>query len=293
MMNDGVLNDQYRIGDDGLTRQAMASIGGIAWGTIGLLLGAWAAFGAVCAAVVMDALPILAGTLINGVLIYFIYTPMHEAVHGNFQGKVRSAKWLNDFFGTLNSVPLILPYHWHKYTHLAHHNSTNEEGLDPDHWMAVRGVAPIVFRSLTVVLGHMAFFLQKQAGRVTRKHLIYGWLEAAVTFAIMSALIASGLWLEVLLLWVVPQFLGFALVGFFFDWLVHVPHKETARFRDTSMFRFPEPLDTLICWLYLWQNYHLIHHLFPRLPFYRMRKVYRLMGDDLAERKSAIYRFGV
>lgn len=292
-MKDQILSDQYRIGDDALTRQAMGAIGGVAWGSIFLLIGSVAAFVTVWVLAASGAIPLWAGCLLNSYLVYVMYTPMHEAVHGNVQGQARRYRWLNDIVGGFVSVPLLLPYHWHKYTHLAHHSSTNTADGDPDHWMAVRGFGPVVLRGLTILYAHASFFFIKQAGRIQRKHLYLGWAEFAAAYGMLLALGLSGLWLEVLLLSIVPFIFGFALIGIFFDWLVHVPYKETARFRDTNIFRFPEPVDTLISLLYLYQNYHLIHHLFPRVPFYRMRKVYRLMAADLQERGAPVFAFGV
>ena len=34
-------------------------------------------------------------------------------------------------------------------------------------------------------------------------------------------------------------------------------------------------LEPIVNWLYLFQNFHLIHHLFPRVPFYLYSKAFR------------------
>ena len=40
--------------------------------------------------------------------------------------------------------------------------------------------------------------------------------------------------------------------------------------------------------LMAYHNYHLIHHLYPTVPFYRYLKVWLLKYDDLIEKKPAM-----
>jgi beta-carotene hydroxylase len=71
-----------------------------------------------------------------------------------------------------------------------------------------------------------------------------------------------------------------------FDWLPHVPHEiesRTDRFRATSIL-----IDPWLSPLYLWQNYDLIHHLYPALPFYRYTAVWRLDNERLLKQGARI-----
>ena len=74
---------------------------------------------------------------------------------------------------------------------------------------------------------------------------------------------------------VVANLIGIFVTLVLFAWIVHRPHTETGRYRDTASFVFPTSIDTVVSWLWLFQNYHAIHHLFPRIPFYRYRAVFR------------------
>src|SRR5262245_46947551 len=42
--------------------------------------------------------------------------------------------------------------------HLAHHRDTNNEELDPDHWVAVQGPFKVLWRSLTIVYWYQQYF---------------------------------------------------------------------------------------------------------------------------------------
>ncbi len=40
--------------------------------------------------------------------------------------------------------------------------------------------------------------------------------------------------------------------------------------------------------LMVYQNYHLIHHLYPSVPFYKYIKVWNLRRDELIQKNPAI-----
>ena len=44
--------------------------------------------------------------------------------------------------------------------------------------------------------------------------------------------------------------------------------------------------------LYLFQNFHLIHHLFPRVPFYLYPNAFRSLKPVLDREQAHIYEFG-
>ena len=68
-----------------------------------------------------------------------------------------------------------------------------------------------------------------------------------------------------------------------FAWLPHHPHDETGRYRDTRIFTFPGS-NLLI----RGHDYHLLHHMFPRVPHYRLRKLWKEIGPHLAEQGARI-----
>ena len=108
----------------------------------------------------------------------------------------------------------------------------------------------------------------------------------------MFWLVMYGYWAEVLALWVLPHILASALIIFFFAYLVHEPHAHTERYRDTNIFRVQGVLAPLVNWLYFFQNYHLIHHLFPRIPFYLYPQAYEDLEPVLEREGAHVYEFG-
>ena len=52
------------------------------------------------------------------------------------------------------------------------------------------------------------------------------------------------------------------------------------------------PAASPVTWLWGFQNYHSIHHLFPRVPFYRYRKLFTDIEEIMIARDAPIYRLG-
>jgi beta-carotene hydroxylase len=61
---------------------------------------------------------------------------------------------------------------------------------------------------------------------------------------------------------------GIAL-GLFFDYLPHRPFQERDRWKNARV--YPSPILNL---LILGQNYHLVHHLWPSIPWYKYQPAY-------------------
>jgi beta-carotene hydroxylase len=97
---------------------------------------------------------------------------------------------------------------------------------------------------------------------------------------------------EVLMLTVLANVVGLSLLGYLFAWLVHTPFVETERYRDTATLLLPGPVHRLLTRLWLWQNYHSIHHLFPRVPFYRYSALFDEIRPGMEERGAPIVQLG-
>ncbi len=65
------------------------------------------------------------------------------------------------------------------------------------------------------------------------------------------------------------------------------------RYVDTSIILLPRVLHTPLTWLWMFQNYHSIHHLFPRMPFYKYATLYEEIEDVMMAKGAPIYRVTV
>jgi beta-carotene hydroxylase len=81
--------------------------------------------------------------------------------------------------------------------------------------------------------------------------------------------------------WFIPAFLVGIALGLFFDYLPHRPFTDRNRWKNARVYP-GKVLNILI----LGQNYHLIHHLWPSIPWYNYQPAYDLMKPLLDEKGS-------
>ena len=94
--------------------------------------------------------------------------------------------------------------------------------------------------------------------------------------------------MEVLFLWVLPSRIGLALVALVFVCLPHYPANITAQEDEYQATTIRQGWEWLLTPLFVYQNYHLIHHLYPSVPFYNYINVWHLKYDDLTTQNPAI-----
>ena len=222
-------------------------------------------------------------------LVYATYTPLHEAVHNNIAGQHRSLRWLNELTGYTVANILGVSFTMHKAAHMAHHRHTNTRGKDPDLvytgdqlYDAFTGGPKMVWNE------YRDYFTRVFPGASTgEKSAVLTELALAVGW---RAALGVYFPLEVLVLGVLANVLGVMLLGYIFAWVVHTPFNETARYRDTATLLMPGWLHWPMTTLWLWQNYHSIHHLFPRVPFYKYAALFGDIEDGMVERGAPIVR---
>jgi beta-carotene hydroxylase len=235
--------------------------------------------------------------IFNTLILYADQTPLHEACHGNIAGKDSKWLWMNHLVGYVCGTILLHEYKAFRYMHLAHHRDTNDPEIDPDHWVAVKNPFLVLFRCLTIVYWyhqyfwkHIAFHAHVPGMRPLTIHIVAMYM---IVYSIAFWLSVFGWWREVLALWLVPHILASALIIYFFAYLTHMPHEVHERYRDTNIFWVKgKILEPVANWLYMFQNFHLIHHLFPRVPFYLYPKAFRKLKPVLDQERAHIYEFG-
>lgn len=270
--------------------------GMVAWPSVALAFAIIAGFTLVCALAATGAMPLWGGLVLNSFLLYAIQTPLHEACHGNIAGRNSRWMWLNHLVGFLCGALLLHEYKAFRHMHLMHHRDTNDAEMDPDNWVDVKHPLAVAFRCLTIVFYYHHFFFEKVAlkpevpgnFRVTAHVIAVYWGLYTIAFWLCVA----GYWREVIALWLVPHWLASAMIIFFFAWLTHQPHVARERYRDTNVFWVKGLTAKVVDWMYFFQNFHLIHHLFPRIPFYHYRRVFNELKPVLEKQGARIYELG-
>jgi len=270
---------------------ARSAMGEVAWPTIVIAIGLVTAYGATLAFYLLGHLPLWFATALIASIVYAIYTVLHEAVHGSISGLDKSLKWLNDALGYVAGQIIGTSFIAHRKEHLKHHQNTNIEGQDPDLPLASGSGLQLAIGALRALPHQIKYYLQTHWHKASSKEQCIFVAEICVAIswrlALGFVLGSSG----ALLLLVIANLIGIFITLTFFAWIVHKPHTATGRYRDTSTFVFPKPYDTIISCIWLFQNYHSIHHLFPRVPFYRYRQVFNQIEPVMDRNGAPIYRW--
>jgi len=266
-------------------------IGEFAWKTVILFLFALSLLVGSIYAASIEILPYWASICLNVIAIYLIFTPAHEAVHGNIRGKYHNLAWFEKIVGGLSTLALTAPFPVFKHIHLTHHSHTNDPVEDPDYYVKGGNIFIVFLKFSTIVFDyhyhywrHTKTFLKTPAGR--KDFLISNLLFGAMWIFVISWGMQAG-WQAPVLLWILPVWIANTFLAFVFDWLPHHPHAVQKRYLDTRIILFPG-LTTFL----LSQNMHLIHHLYPSVPFYNYGKVFENVREDLEEKGARIDELG-
>ena len=223
--------------------------------------------------VFMGVVPVWLGLIVATVCATLSYLPSHEAQHDIIARPGSKLYWLNEAVGHLSTLPLALPYNVARLTHLEHHRHTNHPEFDPDIASRANGPLHAIWRSIAnrQPRGNGAF---NAYGRTLIRLKRFDVLrEAAVYrltwFLTLFALAWSGHAIEAAALWWLPHHLAYTYIQYYLSWAPHHPANETSRYRTTRSFR--ALLGNVAS---LGMQYHIVHHLHPRIPLWRTPMAY-------------------
>ena len=246
----------------------------IAWPTIVLLVAAYVLFIFTTYAYVQGALSLAWAIGLNSVASYMSFAVVHEASHRAISIHSR----LNDWIGRIGMLLLepapLLPVF--RQVHMQHHRFTNDPIKDPDAQLSMGLPWVIPFKWMIFDLFYFKHYLKPEViNKRPKKERIELYL--AISFAVlMIAILAFAGWLTYyLLLFFIPTRIAKFFIIWVFDYLPHYPHQTFATddpFRSTSN---RVGFEWLLTPLFVYQNYHLVHHLYPTVPFYRYIKIWK------------------
>ena len=235
------------------------------------------------------------GLLLNSVLASTFYMPLHEATHKNIWGKRATSRWAEDAIGKICSIPTGINFSSHRAGHMRHHAFTNDPARDPDHFTDGRlSELPVKFYGMTMVYSFLPFFAlikplrvllpkdmkrllsDRQASKSEGKSQLRFWLLSTIFLVVCFA---TGHGVEALMLWWLPARIQLCWLMFIFAWYPHHPANETSRYRHTRVAVF-RGSGVLI----RGHDHHAMHHLFPRVPHYRLKALWKELAPDLVQR---------
>ena len=226
-----------------------------------------------------------------GFTTYAHYTLVHESVHGNIVRNRRYA-WVHTLVGWYGSIMLFSTWPLLERTHKHHHSFVNTE-KDPDIYVKLSLPRLLLRNLISTVLQPVPILLQKRVFRDSA--LARGYVNADQIMSRNEKVqhhVVNGL--QCLIFWSLALgVFGWVFVGLvygavliamnmliiMFQWLPHHPFSETGRYSATRNIGF-----TGWNFLFLWQNWHLMHHLWPSVPFYNYQRLYNRLQPVLEEK---------
>ena len=260
----------------------------IAWPTVSLVILTQVAIVSVWYLVINGQLSLWLGCAINVLAYYIQFTPAHDASHN----AISRIPWVNKFIffqimqtnvpGNTGKLLMVM--------HMQHHRFTNEE-LDPDFEVA-KSFKQAWFMWFFWDFRYLFFYFKhrEQYPDINIKRI---FVELAAGYAIVGTL-AWDFPIEVLVLWLIPTRIMGWLICFVFMYLPHVPHVYTHREHPYQATLLREGVEWLLTPLMMYQNYHLAHHLYPTIPFYRYKKAWLAReAFHEAQRPAKVQPFGL
>lgn len=241
---------------------------------------------------VNGTIPLWLGLILNTVIASTFYMPMHEATHGNIWGRTTSGKWIEDLIGMLCAIPLGFSYKAHRPSHMRHHAHTNDPLKDPDfhtagpmHTVLKSWYGQVMLATFLPVFAFIpaarkllptAMLVMMRAETGSKKLGLIQLRFWFFTHAFLVLAILTGYGWQALMLWYLPSRIQALWLLTIFAWFPHHPATEVGRYGDTRVAVFPGSR-----WLIRGHDHHAVHHLFPRVPHYRLRKLWADIADDM------------
>ena len=239
------------------TLMFMASVGLISLSTVGYFLWGW---------------PSWCVFLMNVLSLHLSGTVIHDASHNS----AHSNRTINAVLG--HGSALILGFSFPVFTrvHLQHHAHVNDPENDPDHFVSTGGPLWLIAARFFY---HEIYFFKRQ---LWRNWELLEWFLGRLAVALLVFAAWKFDFLGYIFnFWFSPALVVGIALGLFFDYLPHRPFEERDRWKNARV--YPSAVLNL---LIMGQNYHLVHHLWPSVPWYKYKPTYEVMRPLLDKKGS-------
>lgn len=221
---------------------------------------------------------------LQGILITFLFTIVHETIH-------RTAflnRRLNDWVANCCGLLVFLPANWFRLFHFAHHRHTHDPLHDPelatpkpssvvDHLVYLTGIPEWLARFKVIVCNA---FIENTDGFVPSGNRAQVKLEARLYLFIYVVLLIGSIAMfttTLFWIWVLPSLLGNPFLRLYLL-TEHTGCPHTENMLENTRTMFAHPLIRFFTWN---MPYHAEHHIFPGVPFHRLPDLHQHLKDHL------------
>jgi ring-1,2-phenylacetyl-CoA epoxidase subunit PaaE len=257
----------------------------ISWPIVGIFCGAIAVFAFSTWAAMTDRLPAPATVFLSAGAIFVLFTVLHDAAHYS----ISTHRWVNVAFGRVAMlfVSPLISFKSFAFIHIEHHRNTNDDENDPDHFVSGAPMWQLPVRFPLMDVPYLAFLIRNVKRRPRAEVLETVFLMVATITAIVICGFTGQLW-TLAVLFLIPERIAMFVLAWWFDWLPHHDLEDTQQENRYRATRNRVGSEWVLTPLLLSQNYHLVHHLHPSIPFYRYVATWRRNEEAYLERDAAI-----
>ncbi len=261
------------------------SVPKLALPTVGIFLGALSSFVLSTIGYLNDWVPVWVTIPVNAAVTFVMFTVVHDASHYSISSK----RWVNGLFGRLAwlFVGPVVAFPSFGFIHIQHHRHANDDDEDPDTFASHGPLWLLPFRWPLVEYHYMKYYLPRARSRpvaeVTETVLMF-----VLSLTGLAVAIVTGNFWALAVVFLIPQRIGLTVLAWWFDWLPHHGLENTQRTNRYQATRNRVGAEWLFTPVLLSQNYHLVHHLHPSVPFYRYLRTWRRNEEAYLERNPAI-----
>lgn len=231
---------------------------------------------------VFGFLPLPVALLLNVPAAYAAFTGFHDASHFAL-GKKR---WISVVAGELLGLVLLANFQVFHQIHQRHHRHTNDECKDPDAWLGRGPVWLLPFRWMLVDIHYLKAYEPKNS-KLRHFEKIAMCFGIVSTLALIVGLIISGHYTTFLILWLFPARFSQFCAAYYADFVPHQRPNAVPRKRDSLAHTANIGGRSLGLFL-IGHNMHLVHHLYPGVPFYRCFKIWREREVELTSNGAQV-----
>ena len=218
-------------------------------------------------------------------------TLTHEAAHGTLAKDHRLNRVLGTYF---SGYLLFMLFHSYRKSHIdSHHGNFGDVQKDSDYiYMLENGVydrssrsayvwnlliSPLLLLKLPSYVSYLVrdrlLALNDKKGRAELLRVVAFWI------ALLVAIGTAGLLTEFLLYWIIPFFTAYQILGWYIELSEHAPMMDARLDVHMSRNRNSHWCEWALTGLH-GESFHLAHHLWPRVPFWRMTELNAILRDD-------------